>query len=758
MTETPILNLGINDLEKEPLPRVSFSIAIDSTPQVDFAVEDKSNQFLLGVKRGTYEQLGVGLGSGINILSNTPGLGFLKSIGEDLETGARAQLDTLPLPNEADVTALWQRLQSGEAGPDEALDWFAYNLGNAGPSMAASVGAGVVGTAIAGPPGGIAGMAGVSWLLNAGEVYANLREQGYDSPGAAAAAGIPMAFLDVVTPGRILGKTVWQPSKLLRGTGARGLAQSLRRVGREALTSCGSEAITEAAQEAIGAGVETGVTGKDFFTPETMSRVLNAFAAGGLAGGVFGAGGQGYLETQAGRVERARPLPGYEPIELPDVSIEPLNRGPKIVEEQSLLGQDDSSQRFVDTREFEPSEIAPRVPTYDPVDLKVPEEDFLLRQQDIALLEQVEQQRVAEEQKIERVAQTPTLEELMTDPDSPVFRTPRGATALQPTDDIFVVADKVDLSARALEFRSLGYFPATLDVEGTDYAGEELGGSIGGSYAHKGQAWREDRIGKSRPRDLETGAPGREFFAERSKLSINSRFVMTPVQLDSIQLHEMIHQELDERADAVEKEGNTEHATFLRKQNDQHGILFQERAKEVSQKAGIPVTTTHNVPMIGGEGRIINAFQTQTIRGAQKAIKGTAQTLANKITDTLITYWPGSLKPTNVPGKAAVSATVVSAAYRARLMMEELRRRGLQPTAIRQLIRRHLDSKKYKGLLVESEKERVTQRILQGVADIERQASRAHPVVLLYTRAPDATAMLHVAEQTAPDGTTILLT
>lgn len=276
---------------------------------VDFAKTEEPGQFELGLSRGTFEA-GMSLGGGLEVVGSMPGLGFIKEAGRGLSEASKAKLDEYALPKEADVVDLWNRLGDSKAGADEVGDWFLYTLGNAGPSMAATVAAGAVGTALGGPvglaaAGGYTGMGSMSFLLNAGEVYTNLREKGEDAPGAAAAAGIPMALLDVLTPGRLFGKVVWKPTKLGRG--------SLGRILKETGVTTGLEGITEAGQEVIGAGTESLVTGEDFLTPETMSRVINAFAAGAVAGGAFGGAGQTIAEVNSNITKiPSTPVPGTD--------------------------------------------------------------------------------------------------------------------------------------------------------------------------------------------------------------------------------------------------------------------------------------------------------------------------------------------------------------------------------------------------------------------------------------------------------------
>lgn len=238
-------------------------------------------------------------GSSLQFLGALTGIDTLREWGEALRTGTPE-----------DRAALTPRVSSiGDIrSPGQALDWVGYNLGNLIPSMGASVAGGIAGgaggAALAGPAGGvvggIAGAGGISYLLNAGEVYANLIDENVPEEKArlaAGAAGLPMALLDVIVPVKVAGKILWQPVKKAAGK------QLAKTLGKEILKSVGEEAGTEAVQEVIGAGTEAAVGPKQFWTPETASRVLNSLAAGGLGGLAFGGAGE-----VGGRVrERLRP-------------------------------------------------------------------------------------------------------------------------------------------------------------------------------------------------------------------------------------------------------------------------------------------------------------------------------------------------------------------------------------------------------------------------------------------------------------------
>lgn len=244
-------------------------------------------------------------GSSMQFLGALSGIDTLRDWGEAINKGT---------PEEA--AALTPKIAGpGDIrSPGDALDWVAYTVGNLVPSMGASVAGGIAGgaagTALAGPPGGVvggvAGAGGISYLLNGGEVYANLIEKGVSrdkARGVAAAAGLPMALLDVIVPAKVAGKVLWQPVKKAA------TKATLKTIAKETGKSILEEGVTEGAQEALGAGAESTTGVGKFFTPETASRVLNAAAAGGLGGLLFGGAGEAIGAARA----RRQPPPGGPP-------------------------------------------------------------------------------------------------------------------------------------------------------------------------------------------------------------------------------------------------------------------------------------------------------------------------------------------------------------------------------------------------------------------------------------------------------------
>lgn len=265
---------------------------------------DDRGEFMKGVLSGT-DQMQASLGAGVEMLSallqdrykDSEFLGTVRDWGRQVRE--RNLLEARQYrPNVARVEDVRTDTPGNFLG--DVADYGAYQLGNVGPSLLTSAGGavagGAAGTMMGGPAGGVAGgVVGAftpSYLMNAGEVYSDLLDEGYDRPDAAAKAGIPMALLDVIEPTRIGGRVLFRPAKQ---AAKRGL---VRRIAGEGAKGAVLEGIPEAAQEAIGAGTVAEVTGKEFWTPETVSALLNAGLAGGIAGGAMG-GASGVVPDRA---------------------------------------------------------------------------------------------------------------------------------------------------------------------------------------------------------------------------------------------------------------------------------------------------------------------------------------------------------------------------------------------------------------------------------------------------------------------------
>lgn len=284
-------------------------------------------------------ELGLGLRSGY--------AGMKASIGGSLEmAGAGLEIEELrswgrKIREGSDEEALryMPRVTRVEDihSADDFGDWLAYAVGSLGPSVGAAIGGGIAGAAIGSGFGGVGAIPGsvvgatvgagsISYILNSGEVYADMIEQGVDSPAAAALAGIPMALLDVIVPTKVAGKLVWTAAKkqIVGGVAKR----LLKEVPKTALMEAG----TEATQELIGAGTAASQGAGEFMSPETASRILNAFSVGFVGGGLFG--GMAEMAPQKGPF---RPVGGVSGVDVPVIptveEIAQIAQGPTVAEE-----------------------------------------------------------------------------------------------------------------------------------------------------------------------------------------------------------------------------------------------------------------------------------------------------------------------------------------------------------------------------------------------------------------------------------------
>ncbi len=187
-------------------------------------------------------------------------LGGTGSLGAALAPAKEAQAAVRPGPSLQDV---WE-------GKGSAKDFLLQGTTSSLPSMIATLGGG----AMAGP----AGAGAVSYLLNAGDVYNDLRDKGIDAPGAALAAGIPITALDMIEPLRLLAKTRnMAVSKLVR-----------EGLGRTILKDVAAEALPEGAQQVIQDLTVMGQEGKGYDKRQLLWSAANAAVLGGLTGGVAG--------------------------------------------------------------------------------------------------------------------------------------------------------------------------------------------------------------------------------------------------------------------------------------------------------------------------------------------------------------------------------------------------------------------------------------------------------------------------------------
>ncbi|MCL7965377.1 MAG: hypothetical protein M8858_08165 [marine benthic group bacterium] len=180
--------------------------------------------------------------------------------------------------------------------PENILQWAAQALPQGLISTIPPVVGSAAGLAIGGPFGALAGAIMPGYLLNKNEVRQALRDPGSgyeglaveDAEDIAAIVALPMAALDAIMPGRIVGKWMGPVRQQVQKT-------ILRRV----LVAAGEGAVLEGIPEAlqnvtkqIAVRVETG-------RPLDPQEIIEDFAAGAVLGSMFGVGAQ--VSTEARR-------------------------------------------------------------------------------------------------------------------------------------------------------------------------------------------------------------------------------------------------------------------------------------------------------------------------------------------------------------------------------------------------------------------------------------------------------------------------
>lgn len=175
----------------------------------------------------------------------------------------------------------------------DATDYAAFSIGNGLGSMAPSVGAGVVGTAVSGGNpviGFMAGAAGPSYVQNLGDVYGELIENeniqarvkngeltDKQVAGAAAMGAMPMAALDMVSFGSLFNIATKDAIKKNIG----------KRIVKGILEGSLTEGSTEAMQQIVSEGVQEAL-GADKSRSEQAVSIIDNFIGGALTGGAVG--------------------------------------------------------------------------------------------------------------------------------------------------------------------------------------------------------------------------------------------------------------------------------------------------------------------------------------------------------------------------------------------------------------------------------------------------------------------------------------
>lgn len=220
-------------------------------------------------------------------IANVPVASQVEQMGAALRGKAKfAERYTQPGPSLEDVVR----------GKGSTKDFLLSGVASSIPSIAAVAGTTGI-AALAGAPATIAGGAAgiMSYVLNTGEIYNNLRDKGVDPVKAARLSGIvgiPVAALDTLYIKGFLKEGIIQPF-------AKRVAEGVAKEG-----------LTEGGQELLGVGAET-VAG----VPPTPSEAAWRFAGATVIGGVTGGIGSAIApRSKHGQVD-TKPMPtGPEPM------------------------------------------------------------------------------------------------------------------------------------------------------------------------------------------------------------------------------------------------------------------------------------------------------------------------------------------------------------------------------------------------------------------------------------------------------------
>ena len=281
--------------------------------------------------------------------------------GRDPETsfGRKMQTRAAGMRDSQDQPITWEEATEGGFFSDIAggINYLAGLTGHAVGSMAGPLAAGAAGaaagSAVAPGPGtvvgGIAGAFSAGALLNIGETYLQLRNEGVDTAKAANWAipvGAGIGAIDTFGLSRVVGATVIKPIK------KKAIMAFVREARKGYARGATEEGLTEMAQSAIREGVTATLTGNPDLQRRALSAIHEGFA-GALGGGFIGG---------AGRVGRAALGPQARPQTLSETSGDQAevpgelldgDGGPmdELVKEgfhvtQELLGDEESNARL----------------------------------------------------------------------------------------------------------------------------------------------------------------------------------------------------------------------------------------------------------------------------------------------------------------------------------------------------------------------------------------------------------------------------
>ena len=235
---------------------------------------------------------------------------------------------------------------------DGVGDFFGYVGGLMGSglgSMAAPIAAGAAGAAVgsaAGPVGttvgGVGGAFSVGTMLNIGETYRQLRDEGVDPKQAAqwaVPAGGVIGAIDTLGLSRLLGATVAKEVK------QNAISAFVREGAKGYARGASEEGLTEMGQSAIREGLAATLTG-DLDLLRRAGSLLEEGLAGGLAGGALGGAGRGARAAMSARRptlgERRADAAPERPDLMTGTDLDPMVQdGAKAIER--VLGDEESN-------------------------------------------------------------------------------------------------------------------------------------------------------------------------------------------------------------------------------------------------------------------------------------------------------------------------------------------------------------------------------------------------------------------------------
>ena len=277
----------------------------------------------LSVVRNDIDQLGEmegfwgSMGRGVDMMQSTLH-GFVEATGE--ATGIDALQEAGKQGREVNER---QMAQYGDKqsfteieGVGDVATWVSQTAGEQIPMMTPTIGGAVGGAAIGSvvpgigtAVGGAVGAFVPSYMMAVGEIQGGIKGKVPDAiaPLIAFSAGVPVALLDIVLPGRVGSSIagsfgVEMGSEVAERVIKQTLTETAKRVSVAVAKGSGLEGLTEAAQEAIQEVAASYAVGQDVDTKELGKIMIEAFAAGALMGGTI----SGATEYGTGKMKSAR--------------------------------------------------------------------------------------------------------------------------------------------------------------------------------------------------------------------------------------------------------------------------------------------------------------------------------------------------------------------------------------------------------------------------------------------------------------------